>query len=356
MESKILFLAPYPTPENIKDGMINRVRAIDLFFMDTPRTYLQVSLKRFVKKTQYKDGNAQILELNLLFHLFSILHIIRSHDYIYSHSIYMLKFLWLFVCSAKAHLTLDIHGVVPEEEQNFHGNPQAGVYFNFIEKKIFKKLSNAVCVTNSMKKYYEKKYPFYKGKYIIYSIMPTELVEYDLEAYNRIKTENKQINVIYSGGIQGWQNIDMMMQLIANNQSSRIHYTILTGNIEKFEEKVTQYKIPLENITLVSRPPQELWKDYLSADYAFILRDDNIVNRVANPTKLVEYLYYGIVPIVLSPFIGDYYDLGYEFIDVRDFSKDSLVKPRNLNQKNKHIVKTLMDNNKNTNIYKQVFD
>uniref|UniRef100_UPI0040266C07 hypothetical protein n=1 Tax=Phocaeicola vulgatus TaxID=821 RepID=UPI0040266C07 len=54
---------------------------------------------------------------------------------------------------------------------------------------------------------------------------------------------------------------------------------------------------------------------YLKNDCGVVLRKDNIVNRVACPTKLIDYLQYGLIPIVLSPHIGDFYNLGYKYIE-----------------------------------------
>ena len=51
----------------------------------------------------------------------------------------------------------------------------------------------------------------------------------------------------------------------------------------------------------------------------FVLRDDVLVNRVACPTKLLEYIQYGVLPIVLSDAIGDFKELGYKYIGLDDF-------------------------------------
>ena len=67
-------------------------------------------------------------------------------------------------------------------------------------------------------------------------------------------------------------------------------------------------------IELKSVAPEELAEYYESAHYGFILRDDNVINTVANPTKMIEYLQYGIVPIVKSPNIGDFATYGYDYI------------------------------------------
>ncbi|WP_306353547.1 hypothetical protein [Flavobacterium sp. '19STA2R22 D10 B1'] len=250
-------------------------------------------------------------------------------------------------------MTLDIHGVVPEEERYFKNNLLLSKYYSYVEYQVFRRINNAVCVTNSMKNHFVEKYPFYKGNYIIYSIMPDNLKEIDETQASLIKVRNeKRIEVIYSGGVQGWQNIDLMLQTIKKNQYSNIHYTILTGDKVTFENKIEEYNICSEFITVESRHPSELWKDYIAADYAFILRDENIVNNVANPTKLIEYLFYGLIPIVLSPNIGDYKELGYNYLLLNDFN-ENISKP-DIAQKNIDIAHDLIKKNKLINMKQQV--
>lgn len=58
--------------------------------------------------------------------------------------------------------------------------------------------------------------------------------------------------------------------------------------------------------------------EYQTAHYGFVLRDDITVNNVACPTKLVEYLQYGILPILLTPNIGDFAARGMEYLPLED--------------------------------------
>ena len=50
-----------------------------------------------------------------------------------------------------------------------------------------------------------------------------------------------------------------------------------------------------------------------------VLRDDSAVNRVACPTKLAEYLYFGLIPVVRSPRLGDFEELGYAYVTEQEF-------------------------------------
>ena len=55
-------------------------------------------------------------------------------------------------------------------------------------------------------------------------------------------------------------------------------------------------------------------EEYPRCSYGFVLRDDIAVNNVACPTKLIEYLQYGIVPILHTERIGDFAALGMQYV------------------------------------------
>ena len=174
MRKEILFLAPFPTRNNIKDGMMSRVKAIDSIFMNVDRTYLTVSLRNF-KKSLHLNGNVEVYNLNIIFHFFKIISLIRTHRHMYSHSIYFLSLLCPMLRLTPNYVILDIHGVVPEEELYFQNRSVRFIYYSFIERIIFKHLRYAICVTNAMKLHYHNKYPNFKGEFFIFSIMPANL-------------------------------------------------------------------------------------------------------------------------------------------------------------------------------------
>ena len=91
--------------------------------------------------------------------------------------------------------------------------------------------------------------------------------------------------------------------------------TILTPDIEIFKQKLGSLT---EFITIKTVLSKELSNEYKTADLGFILRDDSNVNKVACPTKLIEYLQFGIIPIIKQPEIGDFASLGYQYIKLDD--------------------------------------
>ncbi len=176
--------------------------------------------------------------------------------------------------------------------------------------------------------------------------MPSNLVADQLIDVNRV---NEAVNVIYSGNTQKWQNIELMCKIIKNNLSPTINYIILTGEIEKMKNIFKSQGILNDNIKILSVLPGELVEYYAKANYGFILRDDIVVNNVACPTKMVEYLYYGIIPIVLSEKIGDFYKLNYEYIHYQSFNEglEALKSERNIK-----IAKALQSRNTEINLKK----
>jgi len=351
MKRKLLFLAPFPDIRYPKDGMINRVISIESHFKNEKRTYLYVSLRKHFIKFHKNDGNLEIFELNLFFHFFQIINILFSSEYIYAHSINMVVRIWFLIIFLKRRIILDAHGAVPEEIE-FLENKSLLYYFLLLTEKIVFSKNNViiVCVTEAMKNHFKTKYPKFNGKYLVYSIFPEQLyIESMNNNGNNIYHEtinDDKIIVLYSGGTAGWQKIDLMLELIERNQSEKIEYIILTAEVEKFKQIIQNFKIPKERILIKSLPQSELSEYYKNADYGFILRDDNVVNNVSNPTKLVEYLFYGIIPIVLSPNIGDYKSYEFEYITYEKFSI-TLEKPNEKSKKNIAIAKILMETNLN---------
>lgn len=339
---EILFLAPYPTIENIKDGMFSRIKSIDSKFVSHPRKYLDIAIQ-LRKKEVVRHDNIEVYKLSLLLHFWLIFKLLISADYVYSHSIWGGRYVFFLYPFCSGRFILDIHGVVPEENRLTYNSPIRYWILNALEYFFFKKIEIAICVTNSMRMHYEKKYPHYKGEFLIYNIFPNYLNE--LITYGNINTSNTDfsINVLYSGGVSKWQNIDLMLDVISKNISKRIKYTLLVNNIPIVKAKLIERG--LDNLVeLKSVQPDELKSYYINADFAFILRADNIVNNVANPTKLVEYLAFGIIPIVLSPNIGDYLDLNYEYIDVNDFDTE-ISKPSAKSSRNMLIARNICEFN-----------
>ena len=338
----ILFLSKYPyTEEQFRDGFFQRVVDIDTYFENDERIYLDVSLRKNMRKKARETQNSmkKVYTCNIFLHFFFIIKLFSNANFVYIHSLHNTLYSFLFIKWIKNKYVLDLHGVVPEELE-FQGMTFKAKAFNWIEKLIYSKLYVTVAVTNRLAIHYKSKYPNAKAKYIVYAILPNNI---ETSSETDLNIKSNKLNVIYSGNTQAWQNIDLMLKTIVENQSNHIEYTILTGELDRMNELLTEYKLRgNSNINVQSVQPSELSAFYEKANYGFILRDDITVNNVACPTKLIEYLNYGIIPIVLSDKIGDFKELGYEYISVKDFN---LNLPKIKSEVNQKLVKNLKISN-----------
>lgn len=348
-KKNIVFLAEYPNSTTIKEGMSQRMVAIDEQFAQEARVYLFVSHRFFVKKQVYyaKDDVLQY-KCNLFIHFLFIMRLLVESKLLYFHSIQnALPILpCLFFLKSSKKIVLDIHGVVPEEHK-FAGQDFKARLYSITECHIFKNLYLGISVTNAMTRHFRLKYSSLKLNLITYPIVPSNILA---NTYSPAEANSSEfIEVIYSGNLQSWQNISLMIEVISTNLSPKIRYTILTGNPEGMNEMLRQHDLSENNnINVLSVSPQELGYYYARSHYGFILRDDITVNRVACPTKLIEYMCYGIIPIVKSDTIGDFKEMGYEYLQVNNFQVDSIKAAKS--QKNYNLVKELINTSGNINI------
>jgi len=347
MDRSILFMAEYPNQETAKEGMSQRMIAVDRQFADDKRAYLFVSHRLYAKKEQKEIFPGVIqYRCNLFVHFFFILRLFRSSKLIYFHSIQnALPILPILLILTQSKYILDVHGIVPEEHL-LAGYASKSKLYALTERVLFKRLFLAISVTESMANHFKKKYLGLNYKNLIYPIMPNNIQN---GVNQQPIEESDMINVVYSGNLQKWQNVDLMLDIIADNLSPKITYTLLTGSPEEMKAKAASKGLDeKKNVFIYSVAPDELVGYYNRANYGFILRDDIPVNNVACPTKLVEYMYYGIVPIVKSPNIGDFGAYGFEYLKVNDFSLNALKAVKS--KKNKSIISEMLVNSQETDI------
>lgn len=347
----ILFIAEYPTEDTIKEGMMQRINNIDKIFNGRKRIYLSYSFRKYTKLQKHIiDGNLIIYKLNFFLHLYVWISIILRSKFIYIHSLYnSLPILFLFCTKKKIYI--DMHGAVPEELL-FYNLKGFSLFYSLIEKIVMRNVSGFIFVSNAMKNYYLKKYPFLdKKECITYPILSKEIFSQNLTDNNEFLAENgindQDIIFIYSGNLQKWQNFDSIINIIEKSNNQNYKFFILTNDFKNAKLKIDSIKKNRDRIILKSVNPKDLNKFYNISHYGFILRDEHILNKVAAPTKLIEYLYYGLTPIVKYSSIGDFEELGYEYIVYSDFN-DKLQKRKS--ELNSFLIKKLLDENSSSKI------
>lgn len=305
----LLFIAEYPTPESEKDGMAQRIIAIDKLFHDKKRVYLQISFdKNIIPVFEKHTENLKVYKLNFYLHSFIIIFLFFISNKIYVHSIFNSLRVFPYYMLFKKKIITDMHGVVPEELE-FLGKKKHIKLFNYIEKIAVFNSNVVVTVSKTMAAHLLDKYNIQENKLM-------NLYIFDKTNVMPNTSNSSKLSIIYSGGIQKWQNIDIMLDAISKLKVS-FNFIVLTGDYDLMLAKIKD--LNLEGIVKIySVPKEEVYDYYKQSDMGFILRDDNIVNRAACPTKLIEYLSCGLVPVVLQPYIGDFKDLGYSYVLLED--------------------------------------
>ena len=305
----ILFFAPYPTEDTIQDGYTQRIKNIDNLFIDCNRTYLEISYRLKNKDNVIRKENIIIYQLNIFRNLFKIINIIKKHKYIYIHSIYRFFPLCLFF-SKRQKVTLDFHGIIPEEK-DFSGDKKGAKFYSKIEKKAINRVNNIVVVTHSMEKYIKTKYPEYKNDFIYFPIISKNVLKSEIKG--EIKKNPDEIVFVYSGNCQKWQRIMDVMDFINKHGESNYTYYLLTLEVDKMTALVNDNitKNVRSKIIIKTVKPENLCEYYEIADYGFLIRDNSPVNIVANPTKMMEYMFYNLKLIVDFTDIGDYKNYDY---------------------------------------------
>lgn len=332
----IVIVAPYFTEERLKDGYYKRVKAVDELFDDYYKVYVTYeTFKNEIEFEEHTERNTTVVRYlpgsrkqKLLVALLMI-----ACKRIYCHSVWQVKTKFFKLPGVKVYV--DVHGIVPEEE-TLYGRYEAAQMYGDIEEKTVQKAECLICVTNKIKEHLQEKYgKKFKAKTIIMPIFDSSLSKYDINVPKEKPFIKDKPVVIYAGGIMKWQKIELMQESI-NKCINNANFMVYCPNPKEFWEtwKYPKYK----NLEVGSKSYQDLCKDvYSKAHYGYVLRDDIAVNNVACPTKIADYFKYRIVPIVKSPKIGDFIDLGMQYITLEDFNNGKLLSPKK--------IKEITDNN-----------
>ncbi len=348
----LLVLGNYPDTKTEKEGMSQRMLAVDDEFRGHFRQYLFVSHRKFWRreKETLKPELVQY-RCNLFVHFFFIFRLLRQSKSVYLHSVInVLPWLPLVpFLPRRTRVILDAHGVVPEEAA-LAGNSKKAWLYGLSERATMRRADIVITVTQAMEAHFRRKYPRSPTHYKTYAILPAHILE---DTNVELSAEGGDVHVVYSGNTQKWQNIALMLSIIKQNRSPRMKYHILTGDIPSMRTHLEQAGLAEDpHIQLATVSPDDLKDYYRIAHYGFILRDDMTVNRVACPTKLVEYLHYGVIPIVKHPEIGDFNTLGYEYIRHTDFS--TALSPRK-SRRNHELVAQLVRNAQKTDLAQLIY-
>lgn len=210
-------------------------------------------------------------------------------------------FIFIAECSDFVRLTLKGYknlifwsqGVVPEEDYLRKKSHIRKLLLSVCEKIALKKSKMLFLVSNRMKEHYEKKYHLNLSKAIIIPCFNTEFDEKIFERKNY-----KKNTFCYVGSMAKWQYFDKTVEVyqeIEKKLNGNSFFKIFTPQKEEAQIIVNKYNIANYSIEYVKQ--DKLLEKLIECKFGFILRENNIINNVATPTKMSSYLSSGIIPI-----------------------------------------------------------
>lgn len=202
----------------------------------------------------------------------------------------------------------DCHGIQPAEYLLYHPNIKGRLYSRYLslmERLFVNQCDLVVTVT-------DKQYTIWKctTKHCKLPMIPKKDF-LQTPCFNKMKVRDElgipwnAIVFVYSGGTNKWQMCSETIEIYSKIEHtlSNSYLLILSRDKDTFHALSKKYEI--ERVKIISADSSDM-PYYLDAcDYGFCIREDNIINNVASPTKLLEYLARNVTPI-MSDKIGEY--------------------------------------------------
>lgn len=215
----------------------------------------------------------------------------------------------------KGHrVVVDIHGAAPEEAAYSRaklGQTDLSIvsWFNAIEKGIVEHADRIIVVSNAMLHHLESKWGREIGDRT--AVLPIALGEiFSQEGNQSLRSDWGDIRAlrdantfIYCGGLQHYQCIPEMLENFTEMHrcDPNARLLVITPDVSKFNE-IVRLRCPsiASVVTAISAFPEEVPALLRLGKFGYVLREDSLINRVACPTKINEYLVAGLVIICTS--------------------------------------------------------
>jgi len=339
----MLFVSKYENGGSSSGGMV-RVKDMEKLLTGCKCEFLTIDLSSpFSYHENLNENGNNVIKAGWLRFL-KIYALLKAHHTIYFHSVgNFIKFFPFLVLSIGKTKMLDLHGAQPEEFY-YRGQKIRSKIFGFFERIAFSVCDAFIHVSQNMIDHFQAKYPLEKRHdfYVpIFSSIinfeePPNVYRCQSEARRVLGIDDKVPVFLYSGGIQEWQKPAEVCEFIRDVIRLGFSAIILSMQKDFFESMLIEH-LGNERLIIRSVKPSDLDVYYKAANFGIMFRDEDILNRVASPTKMTEYLYYGMIPILKSRNVGDFVNLGIESL----LAEESLVEPAP--RKSSHNQKILCD-------------
>ncbi|MGF1502197.1 MAG: hypothetical protein ACFBSD_10305 [Paracoccaceae bacterium] len=318
----VLTMDTDPVTGNEKDGYVQRVVAIDKALADCNRIYLKmVAARRDAPALVYLEDGIWRLEIAHDDRLGRAVlgTLLEGGAAIYSQSLVGIDppVVRELLPERTGPFLMDMHGAVPEEFILYENHYMAQKYARF-EDWAASHADIVVCVTDTMAAHFEEKLGLARDRLLVCPIFTHTGSETTVA-----RPYNARPRAIYAGGTQRWQMIPEMAALAAETHD-RVDWCLLTPDVEGMEAALATAGLPAGAVSVRAATQAQVFDAYRRSDFGLLLREEGVVNRVACPTKLIEYLRFGVIPVLQTPEVGDFHALGLEYVSAGAFRAGEL--------------------------------
>lgn len=183
-----------------------------------------------------------------------------------------------------------------EAEESFvrnHSNIRLKI-MKLMETFFIKQAKFVVFVSKELQKHYEQqcKMSFDTKAYC----MPCFNTSINIGTFTDI--DQKEVTFCYIGSLDPWQQFPETVSLfyeMSQKSKYNMKLLVLTRDQKKAEKILKNY--PKLSYELDFVPNEKLNERLKDVHFGFVIRNDDIINRVATPTKLSTYIANGVIPI-----------------------------------------------------------
>jgi len=242
----------------------------------------------------------------------------RNYDVIHVRSYLPMAAAFLYkILNPKAKLIFDPRGLFAEEIEYYKGKSIAARIFKMLEWAFFQVSDVVIAVSNAMKNHFAEDYPGCVGKVIViptFAQLPVSYASVSVPDIRKQTDWNGCVLLCYSGSLEGWQCFDEILKLFSafHSFSIKFRFVFLSKDAGKIHSKI-RGSIPIDAYRVYSATASELPYYLAQCDFGFLVRKPHVINQVAAPIKVKDYLLAGM-RIVVTSGVGD----TSEFISTHD--------------------------------------